>query len=60
MGRDMAIPLAAVIPLVVMTVVLYFVLDWSEGTLGSILLLLFAVASAAGALLAPRERERGR
>jgi hypothetical protein len=55
MPRDMLIPLAIGLPLMVVAAVLTAVLDWSNGALGTILVLLAIAMSALGAALYPRE-----
>jgi|1186.fasta_scaffold84248_2 hypothetical protein len=55
MPRDMLIPLAIGLPLMVVAAVLTAVLDWSNGALGTILVLLAIGMSALGAALYPRE-----
>lgn len=58
MGRDMAIPLAVLIPCMVVVLVLYDTYDWSDGALGSIFIVMIAVTAAVGSMMAPIDRER--
>jgi hypothetical protein len=52
----MAIPLAVLIPLVVVAMVLAEVHDWTNGALGTVLLVLFALTAVVGTLMAPVQR----
>ena len=58
MPRDMAIPLAIGIPLMIVAIVLHSALGWSDGALGWIFTALIGGMAALGAMMYPREGRR--